>query len=304
MDTKLLRAFVMLSQERHFSRAADQLDIAQPVLSQQIKRLEEELGSPLFYREVRPIQMTPAGEVVLPFAVQILETEKLVRRAAVARDGSTLGTVSVGYAGASVNPLLPRMVAAVDRCAPGINLDLKPMVYAGKTQSLVRSGELDLAFSRRPLIEPGLDERVVEYEELIFAVPEKHPCAHYNEVKIVEFKDDPWIAFPASKGSAVREAGIRLAQQSGYTPRVVQEGPDSYAILGMVASGIGVTLTVSSVTHICPPGVKFVPIAGGSQYLVATLVFPRHPSAATRLVMDAFNEEFPTPPRPLGDVYE
>lgn len=304
MDTKLLKTFVVLSQERHFSRTADQLDIAQPVVSQQIKRLENELGSPLFHREVRPIQLTSAGEAVLPFAVQILESEKLVRRAANAGHNSALGTVSVGYAGASVNPLLPRMVAAVDNRAPGIELKLKPMVYAGKTQALVRSGELDLAFSRRPLLEPGLEERVVEYEKLIFAVPEDHPCASRDEVEVSEFRDDPWITFPASKGSAVHEAGMRLAQQSGYTPRIIQEGPDSYSILGMVATGMGVTLTVSSVAHIRPTGVRFVSIAGRSQFLVATLVYPRFPSAATKLVMDAFNEEFPTPPRPVGEVYE
>lgn len=302
MDTKLFEAFVALAEERHFSHAADRLDISQPIISQRIKKLEAELGISLILRTARPVSLTRAGESVLPFARKILEAEFHSKRVSKFDPGSPIGTVKIGYAGASVNHLLPKMVGAARRIAPGIDLKLNPMVYAGKTQRMVLNGDFDIAFSRLPLTYPELQERIVEYERLIAAVPESHPLAQRKLIDIQELKDEPWILFPPQRGSALRDAGMRLAQNNGFTPNVTQEGPDSYAILSMVAAGLGITITLSSVAHIRVPGVKYIELAGKPQFLVATIVHWPNPSPATKLVLDAFARDWPSPERPDGHI--
>ena len=302
VDTRLYEAFAILSEERHFSHAADVLGVSQPIVSQRIKKLEAELGVSLIIRSARPVALTRAGEAVLPFAKQLLEAERHSKRVSKFDPGSPIGTVRVGYAGASVNHLLPRMVGATRAVAPGIDLKLNPMVYAGRTQSLVLNGEFDLAFSRHPLTHPELTDRIVEYERIMVAVPTSHPLAKKDDVDIPELIEEPWIMFPAQRGSALRDAGLRLAQSYGFTPRVTQEGPDSYAILSMVAAGLGVTVTLSSVAHIQVPRVKFLELAGTPRYLVATLVHWPNPSPATQVVLDAFAREWPTPEQPHGEL--
>jgi DNA-binding transcriptional LysR family regulator len=115
---------------------------------------------------------------------------------------------------------------------------------------------------------------------------------------------EPWVMFPAQAGSSVREMGMRLSAGAGFTPRVAQEAPDSYTILGLVAAGVGVTLTVSSVAHVGTPGLRLLPLAGPTRYLTATLVFPRKPTRATRAVLDVLADLHPVPERPVGEILE
>lgn len=303
MDTKLFEAFVVLSEERHFSHAADRLGISQPIVSQRIKKLESELGTTLFIRSARPIALTRAGESVLPFARQLLDAERHSKSVSQFDPHSPIGTVRIGYAGASVNHLIPRMVSATRKVAPGIDLKLNPMVYAGRTQALVLSGEFDLGFSRLPLTHPELTHRIVEYERLMVAVPANHPLANLDSVDPELLKTESWIMFPAQRGSALRDAGMRITQAYGYTPQVTQEGPDSYSILSMVAAGLGITISLSSVAHIQLPGVKFVALSGTPKYLAATLVHWPNPSPATQTVLEAFDREWPTPKKPAGEIF-
>lgn len=304
MDVKLLNAFVVLAEEMHFTRAAERLGVAQPVMSQWIRRLETELGSTLVERTTRSLRLTTAGSAVLPHARGAVLASRLVERAALSDGTAPLGTVTLGYAGASSRPWLPRIARAVRAEAPGVELRLQSMVYAGAAPSLIVSGDLDLSFSRRPLKHPGLTEHVFEYERVLVAVPSDHRLADREEVALEEVSDEPWVTFPATRGSSVREVGFRLAEQAGFTPRIGQEAPDSYTILGLVAAGVGVTVTISSVAHIDTPGLRLVPIAGPPRWLAATVVSQRRPSRAAQAVLDIIQRELPTPERPIGIVLE
>jgi DNA-binding transcriptional LysR family regulator len=304
MDIKILNAFVVLAEEMHFTRAAERLGVAQPVMSQWIRKLEAELGATLVERTTRSLHLTPAGMAALPHARKTVQAARLVERAAQSDGSAPVGAVTLGYAGASSRPWLPRVARAVRAEAPGVELRLRSMVYAGSAPSLVASGDLDIAFSRRPLTHPGLAEHVFEYERVLLALPSDHHLASREELALEEVRDDPWVMFPATRGSSVREMGLRLAEQAGFTPRIAQEAPDSYTILGLVAAGVGVTLTISSVAHIDTPGLRLVPLAGPPRWLAATVVSPRRPTRAVQAVLDIIQRELPTPPRPDGLVLE
>lgn len=304
MDLKLLQAFVMLAEELHFTRASERLGMAQPVMSQWIRKLEDECGVALVERTTRAVKLTAAGSAALPHARQMVEASRLMGRAIQQEGTPVLGSVTLGYAGASSRPWLPGITRAVRREAPGVDLRLRSMVYANSAPSLLMAGDLHVAFSRRPLTYTGLDDRVFEYERVLVGVSTDHRLAEHEEIDIRELVDEPWVMFPGQQGSTVRDMGMRLADQAGFVPKITQEAPDSYTILGLVAAGVGVTMTVSSVAHVDTPGLKLTPLAGRPRYLTATLLHRRKPSRATQAVLDVLAELHPAPARPSGVVLD
>lgn len=304
VDHRLLQAFVVLAEELHFTRASERLGITQPQMSQWIRKLEQRCGAPLVERSTRVVRLTPAGRAALPHAKAAVESMRLLQRSVQLDDTAVVGAVTLGYAGASSRPLLPEITRHVRQLAPGVELTLQSLVYAGAAASHVLSGDLDIAFSRRPLTQRGLVDRVVEYERILAAVPSDHPLARNEVIDVADLVGESWVMFPAGRGSSVRDMGTQLTRAAGFVPRIAQEAPDSYTILGLVAAGVGVTLTVASVAHVSTPGLALRPIAGAPQYLAATILHSAHPTRAARLVLDIIEHLHPTPPRPDGVVWE
>ncbi|MGO3152746.1 MAG: LysR substrate-binding domain-containing protein [Galactobacter sp.] len=302
LDVKLLQAFVVLAEEMHFTRAAERLGVAQPVISQRIRRLEIIVGASLFDRGRQGASLTASGRAALAPAKRAVRASRQVIRAAQLEGKPVLGSVNLGYAGASSRPWLPPIARAVRNEAPGIELKLRSMVYAGSARSLVATGELDMAFSRKNAAHRDLDERIFEYERVMLALSTDHPLAGQSSVGLEQVRDDSWVTFPDVQGSSVREIGFRLARQAGFTPHVAQEAPDSYTILGLVAAGVGISVTVSSVAHIDTPGMVLVPLSGPPKYLAATIITSQRPTRATRFVRDIVETVLPTPSRPSGLV--
>lgn len=304
MNLQEIRAFVALAEELHFTRAAERLEMSQPRFSQLIRRMEAEVGTLLVERTTRKVALTTAGQAVLPHARRALQEMKLIQRSARGHIGDVRGTVRLGYAGASSRPWLPVITRAVRDETPGVDLQLQSMVYGARGPGRVVSGDLDITFSRRPLTHHGLLDRVFEYEEILVGVPTDHRLAGSGTVDLAELRDDPWIMFPGASGSNVRDIGMRLTAEAGFVPNVVQEAPDSYTILGLVAAGVGVTLTVSSVRHVRTPGMVFLPLSGDRYFTAATIVWSARANRATFAVLDAISKISPVPRRPRGKVIE
>ncbi|WP_411733416.1 LysR family transcriptional regulator [Paeniglutamicibacter sp.] len=302
MELKHVRAFLMVAEELHFGRASNRLRIAQPQLSQWIRRLEEDLGCQLFDRSTRSVSLTEQGFAVLEPAREMLLSARRVELAARLQGPGAVGLVRVGYAGASSREVLPLIARNVRAQEPGIELNLQSMIYAGFTPGMVAAGDLEIGFSRLPMEHPGVESRIFTYERILAALPSDHPLAMGKQIKLADLADEPWVMFPATRGSTVRDAGMRLAREAGFTPRVAQEAPDSYAILGLVAAGVGVTLTVSSVKHIATPGMVFRELAGGPIHLAAIIIWRKNPSRATARVLEIMEELLPTPDPPDGQV--
>lgn len=304
MNFQEIRAFIALAEELHFTRAAERLEVSQPQFSQIIRRLEERLEIPLVERTTRRVSLTTAGQAALPHARRALQELKLIQRSARGMAGDIVGTVSLGYAGASSRPWLPAIARAVREELPGVHLQLQSMVYGAQGPGRVVSGDLDITFSRRPLTHPGLVDRIFEYEEILVGVPSDHRLAGSGAVELVDLRDDPWVMFPGAYGSNVRDIGMKLSAKAGFTPKIVQEAPDSYTILGLVAAGVGVTLTVSSVQHVRTPGLTFLPLSGERRFAAATVVWSSQANQATLAVVDLMSQVSQTPPRPQGILLE
>ncbi|WP_326666230.1 LysR family transcriptional regulator [Streptomyces sp. NBC_00385] len=296
MELRHLFAFVAVAEELHFGRAAKRLQMAQPPLSQQIRQLEKELGVQLFERNTRSVRLTSAGESFLQPVRTVIEDLDTAVRAAKAAGRGEYGRVSIGFAGASSHETLPRLTRAVRAAHPAIELVMTGQTYANVALARVADGSLDLGFVRLPVTQPGVTFRVIDEEELVCALPSDHPLAARESVPLEVLAGEPFVSFPANTGSTVRDAMVGACEAAGFNPRVVQEAPDSYTILALVAAGVGVTLTVTSVQHIQQSGLVYRPLAGPPIRRQAALAWRAdNPSAALRAVLAVAEDALPTP---------
>lgn len=296
MELRHLFAFVAVAEELHFGRAAKRLQMAQPPLSQQIRQLEKELGIQLFERNTRSVRLTSAGESFLQPVRTVIEDLDTAVRAAKAAGRGEYGRVSIGFAGASSHETLPRLTRAVRAAHPAIELVMTGQTYANVALARVADGSLDLGFVRLPVTQPGVTFRVIDEEELVCALPSDHPLAARDSVPLEVLAGEPFVSFPANTGSTVRDAMVGACEAAGFNPRVVQEAPDSYTILALVAAGVGVTLTVTSVQHIQQSGLVYRPLAGPPIRRQAALAWRAdNPSAALHAVLAVAEDALPTP---------
>ncbi|GAA2351595.1 LysR family transcriptional regulator [Saccharopolyspora halophila] len=296
MELRHLASFLAVAEELHFGRAAKRLRMAQPPLSQQIRQLEGELGVQLFERNTRSVRLTNAGESFREPARAVLDDLDIAVRAAKAAGRGEYGRVSVGFAGASTHETLPRLTRAVRAAHPGLELVMRGQTYANAALARVADGSLDLGFVRLPVNQPGVSTRVIEVEELICALPTDHPLADRERIPIEELAAEPFVSFPANAGSTLRDATVKACVAGGFNPRVVQEAPDSYTILALVAAGVGVTLTLTSCGHIQQNGLVYRPLTGEAIRLNAALAWRSdNTNAALRTVLDIAETALPTP---------
>nr|WTB34445.1 LysR family transcriptional regulator [Streptomyces sp. NBC_00830] len=296
MELRHLSAFIAVAEELHFGRAAKRLQMAQPPLSQQIRQLEKELGVQLFERNTRSVRLTSAGESFLQPVRTVLDDLDTAVRAARAAGRGEYGRVTIGFAGASSHETLPLLTRAVRAAHPALELVMKGQTYADVALAGVADGSLDLGFVRLPVTRPGVQYRVIDEEELVCALPSDHPLARLERVPIEVLAQEHFVSFPANTGSTVRDATVGACEAAGFNPRVVQEAPDSYTILALVAAGVGVTLTVTSCQHIQQNGLVYRPLAGPPIRLQAALAWRTdNPSAALRSVLAVAGSALPTP---------
>lgn len=296
MELRHLAGFIATAEELHFGRAAARLHMAQPALSQQIRLLEKELGVELFHRNTRSVTLSDGGKALLGPAKQVMADVDLARRSAILGNSEIVGRVVVGFAGASSRNVLPLLARAVRAEQPGIELVLQGQTYGGAAIAEVAAGSLDIGFARLPANNQSVATRIYEYERLVAALPSDHPLAGREKIRVADLASEPFVTFPGTQGSGVRNALIHAAMGAGFTPRIMQEAPDSYTILGLVAAGVGVTLTVSSVQHIDTPGLVYRELEDDLPQLAVVLAWRKDDaSAATRAVLEIAERLLPTP---------
>ena len=151
VELRHLRYFVAVAEERHFGRAAARLHIAQPPLSQQIRRFEAELGEPLLYRTTRSVELSPAGEVMLERGREILAAVDSALDDARRAARGEYGRLAIGFTGSSTYALLPALAAALREELPGVMLDLRGELLTPAQVTQLLDGTLDLGLLRPPV---------------------------------------------------------------------------------------------------------------------------------------------------------
>ncbi len=241
MDIRQLRYLVALADERHFTRAAEREHIAQPALSQQIRRLEEEVGIPLVERTTRRVAMTEAGELLVGRARRILSELSAAESELQGLRGIQTGHVSVG-AMHTMGPVDVSLALAIfHERHPGVELTVREQ-SSEELAEMLRDDVLDLAFlSVTERIEShGLGLQLLLSEELVVILPPTHPLRQRPGVRMAELAGEQFISY--REGARLRELLNHAAREAEFDPQVMLESNESRRIRRLVARGMGVAI--------------------------------------------------------------
>jgi DNA-binding transcriptional LysR family regulator len=248
MDLRQLRYLVALADERHFTRAAAREHVAQPALSQQIRKLEEEVGVALVERTTRKVSITEAGELLVARARRILSECSAARAELEALRGILTGHVSVG-AMHTMGPVDVSLALAIfHQRHPGVELTVLEQ-SSEELAEMLRDDVLDLAYlSVTERIEShGLGLHQLVSEEIVVILPQSHPLAKRSGVQMSELAGEQFISY--REGSRLRELLNRAARDAGFDPQVMLESNESRRIRRLVARGMGVAILPRSDTE-------------------------------------------------------
>ncbi|MFD4836850.1 LysR substrate-binding domain-containing protein [Achromobacter sp. NPDC058515] len=260
IETRLLRQFVAVAETLHFNRAAQRLHMAQPPLSQAIRRLEAEIGAALFERTNRSVSLTAAGTAFLDTARSILasleEGVAHTRRVAQGMDGRlTLTFINITpYAS------LLRALREFRAAHPCVAFTLREATTHEQVEALER-GAADIGFLRTPgTSTPGLRWETLLREPVSVALPAGHPQAHRESIVLADLADEAFVASPRPLGQGFHDQLTQLCMTAGFTPRVVQEARQLQTLVALVASGFGVALLPASLALPGRDDIVFRPI--------------------------------------------
>ncbi|WP_321792022.1 LysR substrate-binding domain-containing protein [Caballeronia sp. J97] len=262
MESRQLRVFVSLAEDLHFARTADRLNVAQSVLSDQLRKLETTLGVRLLNRNKRAaVTLTNAGEVFLQEA--LLALRQLERAESVGRLAARgeVGNVSLGYVGSAVSTgLLPATLTRFRVACPQVEMDITAMETPRQLESL-RDGRLDVGLLRsRSRYPDGVTATVVMREQLMIALAADHPLAESETVQPNALRDAAFIVpqFSESEGFAENLSSLGRLGEFDAAPR--HRVADFITALCMAAAGYGVVLVPQSMKAFAPADVAFRPI--------------------------------------------
>lgn len=247
MELRHLKYFIAVAEELNFSRAAGRMYLSQPALSQQIRKLEQELGVALFYRSKKHVALTEAGQVLLEGARRVLVLLEQTAREAREVGGAEVRHLRVGFPEYANHTPVANALQTFRRRYPYVELEEHETFTLQETLQQIdklAKGRLDIGFMLRPEEDENLEVEHVLNVELVAALPEGHPLAGRDEISLRELSDERLILFSRSFHPRSYDYVVACCRGAGFEPKVVQrKEPQLYsgaATYRMVASGIGV----------------------------------------------------------------
>ncbi|HUR06773.1 MAG TPA: LysR family transcriptional regulator [Nonomuraea sp.] len=251
-----LYAFAVLAEELHFGRAAIRLGVAQPPLSQQIRRLEERVGHPLFERGPGGVVLTSAGHELLPAARRALGEIADGLEAARRVGGGEAGRIRVGFAASLALTILPGILRAYRDRYPEVEMEIREMTTAPQTVALLERS-IDVGLLREPPDDPGLVVKPVFSEEFVAVLPVGHVLAGRRVVPVAALAAEPFVLLNRAAGPTVHDRIVGLCRSAGFEPRIGQYAVEWATVSALVEAGLGVSLAPASVRRIRLKGVAY-----------------------------------------------
>lgn len=243
MELRQLQYALQIAAEKNFSRAAEKLHIAQPSLSQQLSKLEKELGVLLFQRNTNSVELTHAGAAFMEKAQQILDMVSQLTKEMEDISDMKKGKLIVGSLPITGSHVLPRVLPLFQSRYPGIEVHL----IEDTTQvleHLTAAGQTDISLLTLPVMDPNLTYDPLVEEEIVLAVPQQHSLAAradgqgQDPVRIEELREEPFIVL--KKGQGFRQIALELCAGHGFEPRIVFESSNIETVQALVAAGMGI----------------------------------------------------------------
>ena len=288
IDLRQWRQFLALAELLHFGRAAQQLNMTQPPLTQAIQLLEARLGVPLFDRTRRSVALTPAGAALVEPVRQLLRQAAAL--SARARDASAgeIGRIRLGFISTVGFGPLPAWLRGFRDAHPGIAIELREATGEVQQKAFER-GEIDAGFVlHSPGHAPGEPVRLqrlsLGVEPLVLALPEAAPWARARRLNAARVLAQPLVIYPRAAMPSMYDAVLAFYHRHGVTPTIAQEAVQMQTIVNLVSAGIGVALVPKSVTQLQRAGVLYRPLppalALGAPQAETSLLWPEQAEPA------------------------
>ncbi|GFR36937.1 putative HTH-type transcriptional regulator YcgK [Insulibacter thermoxylanivorax] len=247
MELRQLQYAVQLAIDKNFSRAAEKLHIAQPSLSQQIAKLEKELGLLLFQRNTNSVDLTYAGSIFTERAQQILDMVAQLRSEMDDISQMRKGRLMIGSLPITGAHIWPHVLPVFQQKYPEIEIVLVEE-HSSVLEQLTANGQTDISLLTLPLQERSLDHIPLIDEEIYLAVPPKHPLVDKKDgVSLPQLADEPFILL--KKGQGFRHTSIQLCEDAGFAPRIVFESSNIETVQSLVAAGMGIAFVPQMVAR-------------------------------------------------------
>ncbi|MFI1198095.1 LysR family transcriptional regulator [Streptomyces sp. NPDC020883] len=291
MEIRQLRYFLTVAEELHFGRAAERLHIVQSAVSQQLRRLERELGAELFARSTRVVRLTEAGDRLLPYAREMLALQARAREAIDELRAEQAATVRLGTS-SGLGERLDALLAAFARLTDQAQLEL----LTGTTEerlAKVRAGDLDATLLRGERTDAGLTFLPLWQDALMAALPARHELAAQEVVEMSGLAGLPLRLSPHSRNPALHDLIVHCCREAGYDPVWGPEFTNAQDTLAAIGYGRP-SWTVFYAPHadqLPVPGVVFRPLANPTPLMRTYLaVRPGPPRPGLRALIEACHE--------------
>jgi DNA-binding transcriptional LysR family regulator len=281
MELRHLRYFVAVAEELHFSRAAARLHVAQPAVSEQIRKLEQELGVRLLNRANGTVSVTEAGAVLLTEARRVLQQVEVARLSIENARDRTANRLRIGYSPMSLPTSVTTSLRHLAASIPNLQTILEPG-HAVELIAAVRDERLDAAVVSLPAPTNGLRTTALGAERAIAALPIGHRHAVQETINLNRIAPERIVVLPRESNPPFYDAVVAACRRAGLSPSLIETSSLSVEpALIAVTVGAGMALVPESVAQrYRAPGVRFVPI-GGDELVVATAVVTRRETTHT-----------------------
>ncbi len=281
MELRHLRYFVTVAEELNFTRAAKRLGINQPPLSLQIRQLEKEIGTPLFHRRARGIELTSAGKLLLEEARIILQQVERAKTGVRSRGRGETGRINLGSVGGTYfHPLIPAIIREYRMHYPDVVL----FPQASSTSLVVarlRCGQIDIAFIRPPISDDeGLAIELIVDEPAVMVLPTAHPLSRSTSAPLRAFAEETFVLYPRELNPGNYDSFVAACHRAGFSPKLGQEAPQIVSTVPLVAAGLGVSIVPRSTSRILPDAVVYLPIEGDAPHALIGLASRRDDRSA------------------------
>ena len=259
MELRHLRYFLTLADELHFGRAAQRLAISQPPLSVAIQQLEAEVGAPLFMRNSRGVQLTAAGQALVPAAQAAIDGAAQALHAARDAASGQVGRLAIGFAGTMLYRGLPQMLRRFQAEHARLQLSLRELSSSEQLVEL-QHARLDAGFAHVAHAPAGLAAQLVSSQPFVACVPAVHALARKRTLPLDALAPEPLALVSRSVSPDYHARIVAACQAAGFTPQPLHEMQHWLSVVSLVSQGLAVALVPAALQQAQLAGAAFVPV--------------------------------------------
>jgi len=259
MQVHQLRYFIAVAEELHFGKAAEKLNMSQPPLSQQIKKLENELNVTLFNRTKRSVTLTNVGKLFLKDAYDILKRIEVSSDRVIKYAHGEIGEINLGYASYCIFDVLPMILKDFYKKYPEVKVNLRHLTTAQQLDAFNHS-QIDIGLLCPPVDDAKLTLEPIYQQPFVAVIPSDSELAKEssnNSIDISQLKSYPFIMTPRDVGSGYYDAIINICFEAHFSPQVILEVNDLHELISLVSTGLGVSIVPESLVQYQKSNVVF-----------------------------------------------